>query len=179
MSLRLFAALPVPEEIGAGLVRLQKGVPGARWRPVENFHITLRFFGEIDERMAEDLDAELANIQMAPFTVRLKGAGWFGKADPRALWLGVEAGEAVATLAGRCERAARRAGLKPETRNFHPHMTIAYLRGTPVDKANRFTQRASDLETEAWMATHFSLYSSWTTRGDANIYEAEADYPLA
>jgi len=179
MSLRLFAALPVPEEIGAGLVRLQKGVPGARWRPVENFHITLRFFGEIDERMAEDLDAELANIQMAPFTVRLKGAGWFGKTDPRALWLGVEAGEAVTTLAGRCERAARRAGLTPETRNFHPHMTIAYLRGTPVDKANRFTQRASDLETEAWMATHFSLYSSWITSGDANIYEAEADYPLA
>ena len=93
--------------------------------------------------------------------------------------LGVEAGEAVAALAGKCERAARRAGLKPETRNFHPHMTIAYLQGTPVDKANRFTQRASDLETEAWMATHFSLCSSWITRGDANIYQAEADYPLA
>jgi 2'-5' RNA ligase len=179
MSYRLFAALPVPEEIGADLKRLQKGVPGARWRPLENFHITLRFFGDVDERVAEDLDAELANIQMGPFPVRLKASGWFGKADPRALWLGVDAGEAVGLLAEKCERAARRAGLAPETRKFHPHMTLAYLDGTPVEKVNRFAQRTAHLETEPWMATHFSLYSSWITRGAANIYQAEADYPLA
>jgi 2'-5' RNA ligase len=178
MSLRLFAAIPVPEEIAAGLAGLQKGVPGARWRPPENFHVTLRFFGDIDERTAEDLDAELASIRMAPFTMRLKAAGWFGKTDPRALWLGVEAGDAVAALNAKCERAARRAGLPPEPRKFHPHMTLAYLNGTPVEKANRFTQRAAHLETEAWMVTHFSLFSSWTSRGEANIYEAEADYPL-
>lgn len=179
MTLRLFAAIHVPDAIGADLVRLQKGVPGARWRPLANFHVTLRFFGDLDERAAEDLDAELASIRMAPFPLRLKGAGWFGKTDPRALWLGVESSEAVTALAGKCERAARRTGLAPETRKFHPHMTLAYLNGTPVDKANRFVQRAADLETESWMVTHFSLFSSWTSRGEANIYQAEADYPLA
>ncbi|WP_300542581.1 RNA 2',3'-cyclic phosphodiesterase [Maricaulis sp.] len=178
MTLRLFAAIAVPEEIRAELVRLQKGVPGARWRPPENFHITLRFFGEIDERVAEDLDAELANIQMASFPLRLKGAGWFGKADPHALWLGVDTPEPLNWLNDKCERAARRAGLKPEPRKFHPHMTIAYLTGSPVDKVNRFVQRTADLETEAWQVTRFSLYSSWITRGAANIYQVEADYPL-
>ena len=178
MSLRLFAALPVPYEIGQDLVRLQKGVPGARWRPVENLHITLRFFGEIDERRAEDLDAELAAIQIAPFTLRLKGTDWFGKADPRSLWLGVDAPDALLRLHEKCDRAARRAGLAPEPRKFVPHMTLAYLRGAPVDKVNRFVQRTATLETEAWQATHFSLYSSWLTRGERNIYEPEADYPL-
>lgn len=178
MTVRLFAAIPVPQEIGADLVRLQKGVPGARWRPVENFHITLRFFGDIEETLAEDLDAELATIAMAPFPLRLKGAGWFGGADPRALWLGVDAPDIVTQLNEKCERAARRAGLPKEARKFHPHMTLAYLRETPVEKANRFVQRAATLETEAWQVTHFSLFSSWLTRGSANIYRAEADYPL-
>lgn len=178
MSIRLFAAIPVPEEVGAELVRLQKGVPGARWRPPENFHVTLRFFGDIDERLAEDLDAELANIRMAPFPVRLKGADWFGKADPRALWLGVDPPEPLVRLNERCERAARRAGLAPEPRKYQPHMTLAYLRESPVEKVNRFAQRMAAFRTEAWQVTHFSLYSSFVTRGDANIYRAEADYPL-
>ena len=71
MSLRLFAAIPVPEEIGRDYLRLQKGVPGARWRPLENFHITLRFFGEMDERQAEDLDAELVPENTGIFEKRL------------------------------------------------------------------------------------------------------------
>ena len=178
MSLRLFAALPVPEETGQDLKRFQKGVPGARWRPLENLHLTLRFFGDIPETRAEDLDAELASISVPPFTMRLRGADWFGKADPRALWIGVEAPEALVRLQEKCERAARRAGLDPEPRKFTPHVTLAYLRGTPVEKVNRFAQRLAGFATEPWQATHFSLYSSWITRGDANIYEAEADYPL-
>jgi len=178
MTLRLFAAIPVPDAIAGDFNRLRKGVPGAKWRPAENLHITLRFFGEIDERMAEDLDAELASIRQSPFTLALKGAGWFGKAAPSALWLGLDEAEPLMRLNEKCDRAARRAGLPPEPRKFHPHMTLAYLQGTPVDKANRFVQRAADLHTEPWQVTHFSLYSSWITRGNANIYEVEADYPL-
>lgn len=178
MSLRLFAAIPVPEAFGPEIRRLQKGVPGARWRPVENFHITLRFFGEIPETVAEDLDAELASIQLPPFDLKLAGSGWFGKRDPRALWLGVEAPDALGELQSRCERAARRAGLEPETRSFIPHMTLAYLNGTPIEKVTRFAERTGGFATDPWRVTHFSLFTSWLTRGDANIYEAVADYPL-
>ena len=178
MSLRLFAALPVPEDIGETLKPLMKGVPGARWRPRENFHITLRFFGEMDERQAEDLDAELAAIQAPAFTLGLEGAGWFGKADPHALWLGLSDTGPVTALNAKCDKAARRAGLAPDPRKFHPHMTLAYLQGTPMDRLERFIKRCEGLETEAWPVTHFTLYASWTHRGEANIYEALADYPL-
>ncbi|WP_291843666.1 RNA 2',3'-cyclic phosphodiesterase [Maricaulis sp.] len=178
MTLRLFAAIPVPDILHAEIRRLQKGVPGARWRPHENFHITLRYFGELDERRAEDLDAELANIAMPPFELSLLGSGWFGKLDPRALWLGVRPSAALSELNARCERAARKAGLAPEHRKFHPHMTLAYLQGTPIDKLTRFAERTGGFATEPWRVTHFTMYSSWTSRGDANIYEPEADYPL-
>ncbi|WP_417479175.1 RNA 2',3'-cyclic phosphodiesterase [Maricaulis maris] len=178
MTLRLFAALPVPDSLHAEIARLQKGVPGARWRPRENFHITLRFFGTVDERQAEDLDAELAHIAMPPFDLALLRSGWFGKLDPRALWLGVRPSEALSELNEKCERAARRCKLEPEHRNFHPHMTLAYLQGTPIDRLTRFAERTGGFATEPWRATHFTLYSSWTSRGESNIYEAEADYPL-
>ena len=178
MTLRLFAALPVPDSLHADIRRLQKGVPGARWRPPENFHVTLRFFGEMDERRAEDLDAELAHIVMAPFELALSGSGWFGKLDPRALWLGVRPSEELLQLNAKCERAARRAGLEPEHRNFHPHMTLAYLQGTPIEKLTRFAERTGGFATEPWRVTHFTVYSSRLSRGANNIYEPEADYPL-
>nr|NIR59801.1 RNA 2',3'-cyclic phosphodiesterase [Gammaproteobacteria bacterium] len=76
MSLRLFAAIAVPDEIADRLAPLQRGVQGAAWRPREALHLTLRFFGEIDERLAEELDHELGRIRIPPFEVGLKGAGW-------------------------------------------------------------------------------------------------------
>ena len=73
--IRLFAALPVPFDIAEPLERRQQGLPGARWTPLENLHITLRFFGEVSETVAADLDAELARIIMGSFEVALEGAG--------------------------------------------------------------------------------------------------------
>lgn len=179
MSLRLFAAIPVPHDLHASLVQLQRGVPGADWRPAENFHITLRFFGSIPEDVAEDLDAELAGLRQKSFDLRLKGADWFGREEPRALWLGVEAGEALDVLQQKCERAARKAGLEPDKRKFVPHVTLAYCNGTPVQKAADFQQRLSGFQTDSFRVSRFGLYSSWVRRGDPNLYEAIADYPLS
>jgi 2'-5' RNA ligase len=96
MSLRLFAALALPDHVAEGLLALMKGVPGAKWRPRENLHLTLRFFGELAEPVAEDLDSALeeATRGIAPFEVRLKSAGSFGGADPHALWIGAAENEA-------------------------------------------------------------------------------------
>ena len=178
MNIRLFAALPIPDEIADRLVSLQRGLPGAKWRPRENFHLTLRFFGEMDNAQADDLDGELASIVAAPFDLVLKGAGAFGGADPHAVWIGAQANEALEDLARRCEKAARRAGLKPETRKFTPHVTLAYLRGSPLDKVEGFRRRHALFEAEPFRVTHFSLYSSWPKRAGANAYQVEIDYPL-
>lgn len=178
MSLRLFAALPIEPQTARELKRLQKGVPGARWRPVENFHITLRFFGDVDERQLEDLDAELSAIMLPQFAFELGAANWFGKSDPHTLWMRVEGGETLMDLNAACERAARRSGLKAETRHFKPHVTMAYLHNTSVDRLRSFVDRTLDYRSGPLMAQYFSLYKSYPRKGETNIYEPIADYPL-
>src|SRR5262249_7785653 len=69
MSLRLFAALEIPDDVAERLLALMKGVSGASWRPRENLHLTLRFFGEVQEPVADEIDAALGEIAIrhAPF----------------------------------------------------------------------------------------------------------------
>jgi len=177
MSLRLFAALPVPEEIADRLAALEVDVPGASWRDTEQYHLTLRFFGEIDEALARDLDHELGLIAEPPFEMRLAGAGSFGGREPTALWAGVEAPPALARLAAACERAAQRAGLPPEPRRFKPHVTLAYCHGTSDRDAADFQQFAAGFRTDPFWVDHFILYSSRATRSGSR-YVDEAVYPL-
>ena len=112
--LRLFAALAVPEEIAQALSARQHDLQGARWRPLEALHITLRFFGEIREDVADDLDGELSRVAGAPLSLELEGVGAFGEGrDVHAVWAGVAENAALRQLAGRCEAAARRASPWP------------------------------------------------------------------
>ncbi len=176
--MRLFAALPVPGEIALRLTLLQKGVPGAKWRNADVMHITLAFFGEVDETAAQELDTGLAGISCKPFDLAIKGTGHFGRAAPRILWMGVEPHPSLLLLAKSCERAARRTGLPMETRNFSPHVTMAYLGETRLDRLLSFERRLALFRSPGWRADRFCLYSSWTGgRGD-NPYRIEAEYPL-
>lgn len=177
MSLRLFLAIPLSSEIAEQLSPLQKALPGASWRPQETFHLTLRFFGEIDEALARDLDGELGLIEEAPFEMRLKAAGSFGGREPSAVWIGVEAPPALARLASASEKAARRAGLAPERRSFIPHITLAYLHGTTDIEAARFQERLGGFSTEPFWIDHFVMFSSHPTK-QGSRYREEAVYPL-
>src|ERR1700761_5093781 len=117
--IRLFAALPMPEAISQALARRQRGIEAARWSPPGNLHLTLRFFGDIREDLARDLDAELLGVRGRPFEIVLSGVGAFGEGpDAHVAWAGVEPSEPLAQLARACEAAARRAGLKPDTRAY-------------------------------------------------------------
>jgi 2'-5' RNA ligase len=176
--IRLFAALAIPYEIGEGLVRHQTGIEAARWRPLEALHITLRFFGEIAETEAEDLDLELSRVQGAPLDLTLAGAGAFGEGDKiDAVWAGVEENPALRVLAGRCESAARRAGLKPGIRNYHPHVTLAYLRRPDPGQVAAWIQANNLLKSPSFRLASFGLYSSVQT-SEGSRYEAERAYPL-
>jgi RNA 2',3'-cyclic 3'-phosphodiesterase len=178
MSLRLFAALALPDDIAALVLAQQRGVPGAHWRPRENLHLTLRFFGELSEPVAHDLDAELASFSAAPFELRLKGAGSFGGADPRTLWIGARASPALDHLAAACERAARRLRLKPEPRKFAPHVTLASLRGAALDRVQAFEARLALFESPPFRVESFGLYSSFVRKSAPSHYRLEAEYPL-
>lgn len=180
MSLRLFAALELPDEIADGLLPLMRGVPGAKWRPRENLHLTLRFFGEAPENVADDLDAALEEIALAtaPFDVQLKGVGFFGKEEPHALWAGVAPNPALKALAADCERAARRCGLPAEARKFVPHVTLAYLAGATLERVIAFEKRLALFESAHWTATGFVLFSSHVRRNAPSLYREEASYAL-
>ncbi len=180
MSLRLFAALAVPDEIADRLTPLMRGVPGAKWRPRENLHVTLRFFGEVPETLADDIDSELSIIaeRAAPFEVALRSAGSFGGAEPHALFVGAEPSPPLTELAGECERAARRVGLVAEKRKFAPHVTMAYLSGAPLDRVQAFESRLGLFGTPPFRVESFGLYSSWTRKSAPNLYRLEAEYAL-
>jgi len=176
--IRLFAAIAVPEEIGEALQRRQQGVPGARWRSLEALHITLRFFGEVREDTAADLDAELSTVTGAPFELMLEGAGSFGEGeDIHAVWAGVAENPPLRQLAARCEAAARRAGLKPEQRAYRPHVTLAYTRHPDPARVAAWVQGHNLLKSPPFRVGSFGLYSSWQGP-EGSAYRLERAYLL-
>lgn len=176
--IRLFAALSLPPGIAAALTRRQTGVENARWRTPESLHVTLRFFGDVREDVARDLDSELAGIDVAPFEIVLEGAGSFGDgADVHAIWAGVEESEPLRRLADACETAARRAGLKPEKRRYKPHVTLAYLKHADPVEVGQWVQANNLLKSPPIPVESFGLFSSTLGREGAH-YRLEAEYPL-
>lgn len=176
--IRLFAALSLPPDIAAGLERRQTGVDAARWRPPESLHLTLRFFGDLREDVAHDLDGELSQISSEPFSLELSGVGAFGEGrDIHAIWAGVAENPMLTRLARACETAARRAGLKAETRNFRPHVTLAYLRHADPVEVAQWVQANNLLRSPPIGVDRFTLFSSHQSK-EGSFYRHEADYRL-
>lgn len=176
--IRLFAAFAVPPEIAAGLAKRQQGIEGARWRPPDSLHVTLRFFGDLREDVARDLDGELERLGGGAFAFGLEGAGAFGEGrDIHAVWAGVSEPPELNRLAKACETAARRAGLKPETRRYRPHVTLAYLRQPDPGEVAAWVQANNLLKSPPIWADRFGLYSSHQTK-EGSVYRLEAEYPL-
>ena len=176
--IRLFAALPIPADIGQGLVRRQQGLADARWSPAENFHITLRFAGDIDEAAAEDLDSALSHVVGEPLDIVLSGVGAFGEGrEIHAIWAGVVENPALRHLAEACESAARRAGLRPDTRLYHPHVTLAYLRRPDPMAVAGWIQANNLLQSPGFRVEGFGLYASRATKSGSR-YQLERYYRL-
>lgn len=177
--IRLFTAIALPPGIGEGLLSRQHGIEGARWRPLEAFHITLRFIGEVPENVADDLDEALMEIEAPAFDLTLAGVGHFGEgADIHAVWAGVEESAPLRRLQKANESAARAAGLKPETRVYAPHVTLAYLKRPAVPEVGAWIQSHNLLKSPSFHVDRFGLYSSWRT-SEGSAYRLERVYPLA
>ncbi len=177
--IRLFAALAIPSDIAEALALHQRGLADARWRPIETLHLTLRFFGDMPEDRADDLDLELARIRGEPVSLELQGVGAFGEGSViHSVWAGVKSNPALEVLARRCESAARRASLKAETRAFRPHVTLAYLRRPDPARVAAWVQANNLLRSPRFALDAFDLYSSW--RGEeGSRYRIERRYRLA
>jgi RNA 2',3'-cyclic 3'-phosphodiesterase len=175
--LRLFVGIEFPPELRLRLSLLQSGVAGARWVDPGNFHLTLRFIGEVDEGTAADVDEALLRLKARPFNLQLAGAGAFGGDKPRQLWVGVERESALATLQGKIELALIRAGLPPEPRKFAPHVTLARLRDPKRADIQQFLATHAQFRAEPLRVERFSLIASYPTKA-GSVYEDQADYEL-
>lgn len=177
--MRLFSALRLHPDIVRDILRVQRGVSGARWVDESKLHITTAFYGDVTLDQAEQLDAELSQIQQKSLTLQLEGSGHFGTAAPRAIWLGVKSNDGLVALHEKCKNAARRAGLILERRNYRPHVTLAYLKDTPPDRVIAFETRTSRFNTKPFLVDEMELISSWQkVNGGMNTYAVEANYPF-
>ncbi len=125
---RLFTGLEIPAEIGQTLSDLRGGLPGARWIDPENYHVTLRFIGDIDGVAANEIASLLFRVNRKPFEVALQGLSSFGGRKPRAVVASIAPSRPLIELQAELERLMQRFGLDPEGRKFTPHVTLARLR---------------------------------------------------
>jgi RNA 2',3'-cyclic 3'-phosphodiesterase len=176
--LRLFVGIPFPPELKLRLSLLCSGVPGAKWVDPGNFHLTLRFIGEVGEDLAADIDAALARLEARPFVLQLAGTGVFGNGStPRSLWVGVERNAPLATLRDKIERALVRTGLPPEPRKFAPHVTLARLKNPAPASVAAFLAASAQFRAEPLAVDAFSLIASVQTKA-GSVYDDQADYRL-
>jgi 2'-5' RNA ligase len=177
--IRLFVALALPAELRAELALLAGGIPGAKWVAPENYHLTLRFIGEVESWRAQEVDDALAGIRARPFELSLRGLGTFEKAGRiSALWVGVEKTESLAFLQGKVETALQRTGLEPERKRFAPHVTLARTDRAPPEKVIAYVQAHNLFRAPPVLMDRFTLYSSRLGKEQA-VYVPEVEYDLA
>ncbi|MBN8806948.1 MAG: RNA 2',3'-cyclic phosphodiesterase [Sphingomonas sp.] len=177
---RLFVALRPPPAIRALLAAAQGGVPGARWQDDDQLHVTLRFVGEVERPVAEEIAAVLGQIHAPAITVAVAGVGAFdkqGRVDT--LWAGLAPAAPLAHLHRKVDQALVRVGLEPERRTYLPHVTLARLaRGAGVGPAiERWRADHAALASPAFAVDAMVLYESRLAREGA-MYEPIARYPL-
>lgn len=175
--LRLFVGIGFPPELKLRLSLLCSGIPGVKWVDPGNFHLTLRFIGEIAEDIAADVDDALSRLRARRFMLQIAGTGVFGGGTPHSLWAGVERTPELAGLRDKVEQTLIRIGLPPEPRKFAPHVTLARLRNPPLDKLGEFLAAHAQFRAAPLAVESFSLIASFQTKA-GSVYEDQADYPL-
>ena len=174
---RLFTAIELPDDIRTELYRLHMPLPGARWLKPENYHLTLRFFGDIDGAVARELVANLSEIEVDAFELRVQGLGAFGGNDPHTVWAGIEPSVSLDGLARAHEQAARNAGLPPEKRAYRPHITLVRLRHSGAEPVARYLTHCSGYRSERFFVSQSVLMSSKPLVG-GGPYAIEDRFPL-
>ena len=174
---RLFTALEIPRNVALSLSLLRGGLPGARWIDVENYHITLRFIGDVDGRTADEIVDRLDRIERPEFQISLNGIGSFGSKKPHSIWAGVSPSQEMSALQAEIERICQRIGLPADPRKFMPHVTLARLKTCRLDDVVRYLSGRGDFHTLPFKVSRFVLMSSKVSVG-GGPYLTEEGFPL-
>jgi 2'-5' RNA ligase len=174
---RLFVAIRPPEAVRDLLIDAMDDSPDFRWQDDDQLHLTLRFVGEVERPIANDLADALARIRAERFQLKIAGVGRFEQRSSGALWAGVEPKAPVAALAAKVERVCQQAGLEPERRAFHPHITLARWKGRRSRETGDFIERHAGLTSAPFEVERFILFESRLSRHGAQ-YQETADFAL-
>lgn len=179
MNKRLFISIDLPDTVKDRLVSISCGLPGARWIDPAQFHLTLRFIGEVDGSAFLDIREALTAVSMESFALRLSGIGFFPpRKKPTVIWVGLEASEQLMQLHRRVNSVLREVGLEAEGRKFAPHITLARLKNTPTNRVVGFLEHHGQYYSEPFKVDRFILYSSILSSKGAR-HTPEEDYLLS
>lgn len=178
---RLFTGLEVPRLLADQLSLLQGGLQNggnkARWIDRDDFHVTLRFIGDIDHAMAREVVLALDAVRRGPLTLRIDGLGAFGGNKPHLVFARIVPNAELTELQAQQDRILKRLGLAPERRNFIPHITLARCRGFSSDAVAHWLAMRGGVMDIPFEVERFVLYSSRDSVG-GGPYVVEEDYPL-
>ena len=174
---RLFTGVEIPPEVAQALSTLRGGLPGARWIDKENYHVTLRFIGDVDDDMAHEVESLLGRVRRGRFELRIEGLTSFGSKKPRAVVASVEPSSPLMEAQAEQERMMQRIGLEPEGRKYTPHVTLARLRDASNRDVAEYLSARGHFRSMAFPVSRFVLFSSRASVG-GGPYVVEASYPL-
>jgi len=175
---RIFTGLELPTDVAQSLATLRGGLPGARWIDPENYHLTLRFIGDVDDTLAREVASLLGKVSRPPLELRFDGLSSFGGRRPRAVVATLAQTPALMELQAEHERLMQRVGLEPEGRKFTPHVTLARLRDSSSRQVADYLATRPFLQAPSFRVSRFVLFSSRASVG-GGPYVVEAAYPLA
>jgi 2'-5' RNA ligase len=175
---RLFTGVEIPSHIGEALSMLRGGLPGARWITPDNYHLTLRFIGDVDEVTAQEVALALGRVRRAPFELHMEGLTSFGGKRPRAVVANVAPAQALLDAQAEQERLMQRIGLEPEGRKYTPHVTLARLRDSSSLDVAEYLSAHGYFRTAAFPVSRFVLFSARDSVG-GGPYVVEAGYPFS
>lgn len=174
---RLFTGVEIPPAIGQALSALRGGLPGARWIDPENYHLTLRFIGDVDDAVAHEVESLLDRVKRGAFELHINGLTSFGGRKPRAVVANVAPAQALLDVQAEQERLMQRIGLEPEGRKYTPHVTLARLRESSSRDVAEYLAARGFFRTSPFKVSRFVLFSSRASTG-GGPYIVEASYPL-
>jgi 2'-5' RNA ligase len=176
--LRIFTGLELPTDITQSLAMLRGGLPGARWIDSTDYHVTLRFIGDVDDAVAREVASMLGKVSRPPLELRLDGLSSFGGRRPRAVIATLAQTPALMELQAEHERLMQRVGLEPEGRKFMPHVTLARLRNSSSRQVADYLATRPFLAPLSFRVTRVVLFSARASVGGGpNVVEAA--YPRA
>ncbi len=174
---RLFTGVEIPSDVGQALATLRGGLPGARWIDPGNYHLTLRFIGDVDDAIAHEIASMLSRVKRGSFDLHMDGLTSFGGRKPRAVVASVAPAQALIDVQAEHERLMQRIGLEPEGRKFTPHVTLARLRESSSQQVAEYLSARGYFRTSPFRVSRFGLFSSRASIG-GGPYIVEAIYPL-